>query len=488
MTRRLTALVIGNAKYKHVQKLKNPANDAADIALKLQVAGFDVDQCTDCSHLEMDKALRRFKISLKDNDVGLFFFAGHGLQIDGENYLTAVDTDASGEDEAKHSSLALNKVITAMEKSEALTSIIILDACRNNPFERGWDRSFQSRGLAPVYAPRGTLIAYATSPGQTADDGKGRNGAYTSALLKHISKPDLTIEAMFKCVRNTLSADTDGRQISWEHTSLSGEFYFNLSLSARIDLYSLEALSDKLFVLDYKRWSHRIIEELKSYTWPAQNPAIESITVDRANKASTDSLFVLGRNIYQAATGGSNKAKAFIDEFASRTVGMVPLKRKAILDGMLFEIFFDSSARLRRKFKLASFHRVFKLQQLKEFAESFNFISECLLPEVGHFHALPGKFNSITIDIQTTAGTVNKNILNSVFYGGKDILLIEDPDDAVSVGQEEIYDILSVRDFEEEIARRMVIPAHLLSINYLSELIGSKPKILVAPSWSLRKA
>jgi uncharacterized caspase-like protein len=218
MSRRLTALVIGNADYVDAGKLKNPGNDATDIAAKLGECGFTVATHLDCSRLEMERALKDFKMALKDSDVGLFFFAGHGMQIDGNNYLAAVDTDVTGEIEAKHSSLALNQVIEVMEKADNASSIIILDACRNNPFERAWARSMTSRGLAPVYAPRGTMVAYATSPGQVASDGRGRNGAYTAALLEHLATPDCSVESMFKRVRNTLSTATGGKQISWEHT------------------------------------------------------------------------------------------------------------------------------------------------------------------------------------------------------------------------------------------------------------------------------
>ncbi len=230
MNRLLTALVIGNAAYTDAGKLKNPTNDAEDVATRLEAFGFSVIKKTDCTHKDMDRALKTFKNSLEGNDIGLFFFAGHGMQIDGENYLAAIDTDVSGEIEAKHSSLPLNRVIETMEKARTSTNIIVLDACRDNPYERAWNRSAATRGLAPVYAPKGTLIAYATSPGQVAKDGSGRNGAYTSALLQHINTPDCSIENMFKRVRNSLSAATKQKQISWEHTSLSGEFFFNLSL------------------------------------------------------------------------------------------------------------------------------------------------------------------------------------------------------------------------------------------------------------------
>jgi uncharacterized caspase-like protein len=291
MNRRLTALVIGNAAYVDAGPLKNPCNDAEDIAARLETCGFSVIRETNCTYKDMDKALKKFKKSLEGNDVGLFFFAGHGMQIDGENYLAAVDTDVSGEIEAKHSSLPLNRVIETMEKTNTSTNIIVLDACRDNPYERAWNRSAAARGLAPVYAPKGTLIAFATSPGRVAKDGSGRNGAYTAAFLQHINTPDCSLENMFKRVRNTLSAATKHKQISWEHTSLSGEFYFNLSLGARIDAYSDAALSDKLFILDEAKASHRVIQTLKIRDWYRQNPAVDSLTPEATNKFGINSAF-----------------------------------------------------------------------------------------------------------------------------------------------------------------------------------------------------
>ncbi|MFZ1010573.1 MAG: caspase family protein [Candidatus Sulfotelmatobacter sp.] len=136
MNKRHTALVIGNAGYREVSPLTNPTNDADDIASILAKRDFAVIKKTDCTHKEMDVALKEFRTALKDSDVGLFFFAGHGMQIDGENYLAAVDADAGTEIDAKHSSLPLNRVIETMEKSATATNVIILDACRDNPFER----------------------------------------------------------------------------------------------------------------------------------------------------------------------------------------------------------------------------------------------------------------------------------------------------------------------------------------------------------------
>jgi uncharacterized caspase-like protein len=175
----MAALVFGNSAYQGCNALNNPVNDARDTAAKLTSYGFHVILSTDATRVEMDRKLREFREQLKTNDVGMFFFAGHGMQIEGTNYLLAVDTDTSSELDAKHSSLLLDKVIDTMAKSDASTKIVILDACRNNPWERAWHRSPAMRGLASVYAPKGTIIGFATSPGEVAEDGSGRNGTYT---------------------------------------------------------------------------------------------------------------------------------------------------------------------------------------------------------------------------------------------------------------------------------------------------------------------
>lgn len=485
MAKRLTALVVGNAAYVQVAQLSNPMNDADDVAAKLAARGFTVIKKTDCTHKAMDKALKDFRASLTDTDVALFFFAGHGMQIDGENYLAAVDTDAGSEIDAKHSSLPLNRIIETMEKSAAATNIVILDACRDNPFERAWHRSAAARGLAPVYAPRGTIIAYATSPGQVALDGKGRNGEYTAALLKHIDTPDCSLENMFKRVRNTLSAATKGKQISWEHTSLAGEFFFNLSLGARIDEYSDVALSDRLFVLDDAKPSHRIIQGLKTRDWYRQNPAIAKITPDLLNKARPNALFVLGRNIYQAADGSSKGASEFLTKFMTYTNGVDDARRKAILDGILFEIFFDSRAQLRDQPKNRCLEQAFDLQQYKELADSFAFISECLLAYPEHFHAIPGKNRVLTVDIVTKKKAKNRYLVQKVMFDGTDILWIDDNDIMGSFGSGSDQ-TMSVDKFDKRLADEMVVPSRLLKVTYSFDR-HSNPSVLFPVGGTTRK-
>ena len=184
MNRNMAALVMGNAAYPDGDDLANPVNDATDLGAKLKAYGFNIVIATDCTAKEMDKHLKAFRNLLETHEIGLFFFAGHGVQIEGSNYLLALDTDMESETDAKHSSLSLDKVVDVMANSRASTKIIILDACRNNPWERRWHRGTGTRGLASVYATKGTIIGFATSPGEVAYDGTGRNGTYTGPVAE----------------------------------------------------------------------------------------------------------------------------------------------------------------------------------------------------------------------------------------------------------------------------------------------------------------
>lgn len=457
--KRLTALIIGNGAYPGAGELKNPTNDAIDLAAKLRASGFDVTAVTDAKVAEMGKALKAFQAASKDGDIALFFFAGHGVQIDGENYLLATDTQTDDEDDAKYSSLALNKVIASMDKAKTTTNIIILDACRSNPWERGWRGGL--RGMASVYAPKGTLIAFSTSPGQTASDGTGRNGAYTDALLKHIETPDVTIEAMFKRVRNTLSANTGGKQVSWEHTSLSGEFFFNLSVASRITDYGGSAIKDKTFVLDESDPVHVAIKGLKSHTWPVQNPVFTTLNAAMLNRASTDSLFVLGRNILQAADGCSNSAGFFIQNFMSRMAGVSDEKRKAVLDGMLFEIFFSAHGERRADHKVRCYSDVFELQAFPALESSFEFIAGCLVGEADRFFLLPGKAHGVSIDV--TLSNDGEFAVEDVYVEGRSVL---QPDDPSYLVEKRMYRGRSQASFEESLANEMLVPLRLTKFTY----------------------
>ncbi len=218
------ALVIGNSDYT-IGILANPVNDAYAMAMALEKLGFDVSLRLEVKTKdEMKRAIREFGEKLKQGGVGLFYFAGHGLQVDGFNYLIPIHAQINTEEEVEYESVDVGFVLAQMEAAQNQMNIVILDACRNNPYAR----SFRStiRGLASISAPTGSLIAYSTAPGATASDGIGKNGLYTGELLKQIQLEGLKIEEVFKNVRANVLAKSGGKQVPWESSSLIGDFYF----------------------------------------------------------------------------------------------------------------------------------------------------------------------------------------------------------------------------------------------------------------------
>jgi uncharacterized protein YraI len=222
-TSRSTALVIGNAAYP-VGPLQNTVNDATDMAATLRRLGFDVTLLRDAPLQKMEEAVNAFNLRLRQGGMGLFYFAGHGVQVDGENYLLPLNARIERQQDVRYQALPMGRVVGAMEDAGNGLNIVILDACRNMPFTRSW-RSSQV-GLAPPSTARGMLIAYATAPGGMAADGADRNGVYTKHLLQAMTLPGLSIEQVFKQVRSGVVTETDGRQTPWESSSLLGEVVF----------------------------------------------------------------------------------------------------------------------------------------------------------------------------------------------------------------------------------------------------------------------
>ena len=222
------ALVIGNSNYKNGSNLRNPVNDANDMAKVLKNLNFEVILLTNADLRSMDQGLEKFYRKLQSGAVGLFYYAGHGVQVNGENYLVPVDADLARESEVSYEAVPLGKLLGAIRDIENDVNIIILDACRDNPFARSWTRSSSSRGLAPVQnSATGSFIAYATGPGNTAQDGTGRNGTFTEALLKHLPNENQNIEEIFKRVRVDVAKKTKNEQVPWTTSSLIGDFYFS---------------------------------------------------------------------------------------------------------------------------------------------------------------------------------------------------------------------------------------------------------------------
>jgi hypothetical protein len=227
------ALVIGNSAYRFANPLPNPANDSADFAQALRDIGFTVIEGHDLDWRGMVAKTREFSAQLDKAELALVFYAGHGVQVDGRNYLIPVDARLERAGDLDLDAVDLQTVMRPME-AERRVNLVFLDACRDNPFTRSLARSLGStrsaavaKGLAEVSSAAGTMISFSTQPDNVAQDGQGRNSPFTAALLKYVKTPNLEVEQMMKQVRVEVMAATQEKQVPWGHSSLIGDVYLN---------------------------------------------------------------------------------------------------------------------------------------------------------------------------------------------------------------------------------------------------------------------
>ncbi len=230
------ALVIGNSGYQSASALVNPTNDATDVTTELKALGFDVILGIDLDKRGFDARIREFAKLLEGADTGLLFYAGHGLQVAGQNYLIPTDAKLDRERDLDFEAVRLEFILKQMEiEREGKTNLVILDACRDNPFTRNLARSMGTRsasigrGLAQVQTGVGTFIVYSTQPGNVALDGTGRNSPFTAALVKRVKEPGQNLTTVMINVRKDVLESTSGRQVPWDHSALTAEFYFSLA-------------------------------------------------------------------------------------------------------------------------------------------------------------------------------------------------------------------------------------------------------------------
>ncbi|MDD0839607.1 caspase family protein [Curvibacter sp. HBC61] len=260
ITAQRVALVIGNGGYKEAP-LSNPANDARAMAQVLKDNGFAVTLKVDTDIKGMLSSIRHFGDQLRKGGVGVFYYAGHGMQIKGRNYLIPVGSAIEREDEVAYQAVDAQAILDKMDAAGNGTNIMILDACRNNPFARSF-RSAQ-QGLAQMDAPVGTLVAFATAPGAVASDGVGSNGLYTHHLLAALREPGIKVEDVFKRVRSSVRRDSKDKQVPWEATSLEGDFYFippvapTVAADAALEQSMWALVKDSPHMLDLKAFLAR---------------------------------------------------------------------------------------------------------------------------------------------------------------------------------------------------------------------------------------
>jgi uncharacterized caspase-like protein len=301
---RRVALVIGNSAYK-TSPLKNPQNDARDMAAALRKLGFEVIERQNVGREALSLATREFGDKLKGASVGLFYFAGHGLQVKGKNYLVPIDSDIAREDEVPYRSFDVNEVLDKMDSARTAVNVVVLDACRNNPFARSFRPA--AAGLAQMDAPTGSMISFATAPGSVAQDGEGNNGLYTGALLRHIATPGLAVEQMFKRVRVDVVQASNNQQVPWESSSLNRDFVFASASSTAapnaaqaaatgatelaVDLAFWDAVKDSKSSADYKAY----LEQFPSGRFAAlarvrmQNVETQSMPLNAASSLQSTS-------------------------------------------------------------------------------------------------------------------------------------------------------------------------------------------------------
>ncbi len=222
------ALVVGNAEYSHTASLRNPTNDAEDMAAVLSTLGFKVTLSTNLGAREFKIRIEEFLELCEDARIRLFYYAGHGIQHQGRNYLIPVDANLIRPDQLDYDSVDVGRILDPLQGMRPAVNILILDACRDEPFSRNWKRGVcTASGLAAMTAPAGSLVCFATSPGDIAADGQDRNGAYTAALLRHINTPNADLQTILRHVRQDVMERTGTQQVPWDSSSLTGELILN---------------------------------------------------------------------------------------------------------------------------------------------------------------------------------------------------------------------------------------------------------------------
>ena len=463
------ALVVGNSNYSFETPsfvLKNPVNDARGVADALTRLGFFVRLYLDEDEKNFRQHLHDFSTELNKYDNCLVYFAGHAIQIEGVNYLAAIDTSFVDESSAKYYSIQLDLVLDYLRKCSCKVKIVILDACRNNPFAA---RGFNDSGLAPVKAPTGTLIAFSTSPGERASDvGFGNNSIYTGALLKHIAHENIPIEEMFKRVRTTVYSLSNKKQISWEHTSLIGDFYFNSGqLIHSVDLpYGEEYVADGRYEGSGTDFDD-IISGMKTYTWDVQKASIQALRQLDKKSLSPNKKFLIGRNILQVASGGEFSALDIIEDLDKYLQPWSDGEENHILNGILFEMYFSSEGRFRgERLKTGCLDAICKLEDNQKYKTSFDFIHKQLTPFRDNLYYIPSS-NPQSVPVECIIaeeevlilGQPRKHtILKRVMVKGEVVY------DCTGRELEMMLSSINKEDLPEHLSRFLSIPARRLSI------------------------
>lgn len=466
------ALCIGNDNYSILPSLSCCIADATAVEQQLKSLGFDTILRTDLDRENLADAILEFSEQIDRYDAVLLYYAGHGFQADGDNILAPIDLNINNCPTAvKMSSFPLSELMNQLNRYPEQTKIVILDACRETLGYRG---SFQY--FAPVSAPQGSVIAFSTSTGQSSKENRTTgHGKYTEALLQYIALPRVPVETVFKKVRETLVAATGGTQIPWEHTSLIGEFYLNPDTIYDGVSYSLEAKADNRFHFSVGSALKQIVDGLKTYNWPQQENAINKVSSIDYTKASINELFVLGRNIYQAACGSSFACQRFINNFGMTK--SIPNQAKVhILNGMSYEIYFDSRNSFRKNYKSSYLSSIVSYLEQPEFYASREFIASHLCKVEDRPIYIPGQNELMYFSIRGCSVEADFKI-SDIIYQGRSVLY--DNSGQFPVDGSSLFIENRCFTFEQTVILKIAAPADCVRFQYDNAEINNESTVLV---------
>lgn len=465
------ALCIGNNDYEILTKIKYAVDDAKAVSEKLSTLGFDADLFLNLNASELDEKVLALSDKLEDYDAVFFYYAGHGFQMGGDNLLVPIDFDRPSDEKlAKRIAFPLDDLMHWLDKYPKKTKVIVLDACREEySATRGTGFHFTS-----IIAPQGSIVAFSTSPGQTAKEAHG-HGLYTKYLLEYMDEPRISIETMFKRVRNALAKETQGVQISWEHTSLIGDFQLNPKTLYDGVNYSPESEADRGYVFERNSQVKPIVEDLKTHNWAMQRRAIGMVSSLNFNMSSKDDLFVLGRNIYQAACGNCFDCQRFIDTLFY--YGSIPQEAKShLLNGMAFEIYYNHEGKLRRILKGEYASSVIAILESEQYLTSREFISSRLYNEDAKVFYIPGQNDKVYVCVHVMEDD-GRVVVEDIIHQGDSIYYNR------YNNQKPVIDDLSKEktklSFEAELRKKMVVMPGYLKITYDGCKVDGHSKLLL---------
>lgn len=407
---KVLAIVIGNNDYPNPDKLTNAVADAEAINDVFVRLGYDTRPFYNFTKAEISGIMETIESGLPSHDASIFFYAGHGFQVDGENYLPATDCQISyaNKYQLRQESILLSELLGLYRPHGNKTNIVILDACRVRPSNRGGADSF-----APIEAPQGTLIAFSTSPNSTAKDGgPDGHGLYTAALLSYIGRERMSVEQLFKKVRRTVVQWSGNTQIPWEHTSLIGDFSFNtgqMVVSPQLP-YNEKVVKDAEY--DEANEIGALIGEIRSCDYNRQNPAIDTLWSKSPSSLDKNQQFLFGRNLLQSSSV-SFSAQRLMNAMNSTLHRYTSVDGdNHLLNGMLFEIYFDSHGEFRGvDLKRHYFEEIMALRKRPEFSKSFNFIRTALAPyRDSLLYLIPEDDSKVDVDV-TAKNETAKNVI-----------------------------------------------------------------------------